>query len=80
MQTAQRLKKLGTETAYAVAEEAAKHAKEGNKVYALHIGDINIPTPVSTSCKVSSQKKNRMHDSTEFDSRHILFMFHHFAF
>lgn len=44
---ADRLSKLGTETAYAVAEEAAQHGKAGNKVYALHIGDINIPTPVS---------------------------------
>jgi len=52
--TAQRLKKLGTETAYAVAEEAAKHAKEGNKVYALHIGDINIPTP---KCVSDAMKK-----------------------
>jgi len=50
---AQRLDNLGTETAYAVAEEAAVAAKNGIKVLALHIGDINLPTPkcVKDECK-----------------------------
>eukprot|EP01114_Cavostelium_apophysatum_P002629 TRINITY_DN1232_c0_g1_i1.p1 TRINITY_DN1232_c0_g1~~TRINITY_DN1232_c0_g1_i1.p1 ORF type:complete len:462 (+),score=121.53 TRINITY_DN1232_c0_g1_i1:134-1387(+) len=42
---ASRMDRLGTETAYAVAEEAQALAKTGAKVYSLHIGDINIPTP-----------------------------------
>ena len=39
------LSRLGTETAYAVSEEAKAHAAAGNKVYSMHIGDLNFPTP-----------------------------------
>jgi len=35
---------LGTETAYAVADEARAHAEKGNKVYPFHIGDLNFHT------------------------------------
>ena len=42
---ASRLNKLGTETAFAVSQDAAEFAAEGNKVYPFHLGDINIPTP-----------------------------------
>ncbi len=42
---ASRLTKLGTETAFAVSQDAAEFAAEGNKVYPFHLGDINIPTP-----------------------------------
>jgi len=45
MELAKRLSKLGTETAFAVSAEAAKHVQRGNKVYPFHLGDMNIKTP-----------------------------------
>jgi aspartate/methionine/tyrosine aminotransferase len=42
---AQRLTRLGTETAFSVAAEAAAHAARGSKVYPFHLGDLNIKTP-----------------------------------
>jgi aspartate/methionine/tyrosine aminotransferase len=42
---AERINRLGTETAFAVSAEAAAFAAEGNEVYPFHIGDLNIPTP-----------------------------------
>ena len=45
MKLAQRLSKLGTETAFAVSGEAAAHQAAGNKVYPFHLGDMNITTP-----------------------------------
>jgi aspartate/methionine/tyrosine aminotransferase len=40
---AERIARLGTETAFAVSAEAA--AAKGNRVYPFHLGDLNIPTP-----------------------------------
>ena len=45
MELAKRLSKLGTETAFAVSAEAAKHVEAGNTVYPFHLGDMNIKTP-----------------------------------
>ena len=45
MQLAERLSRLGTETAFAVSAEAAKHIAKGNTVYPFHLGDMNIKTP-----------------------------------
>ncbi|MCG8400386.1 MAG: aspartate aminotransferase, partial [Firmicutes bacterium] len=42
---ADRLARLGTETAFAVSAEAAAFAAQGNKVYPFHLGDMNIKTP-----------------------------------
>ena len=42
---ADRIKLLGTETAFAVSAEASAFAAKGNKVYPFHIGDINLSTP-----------------------------------
>ena len=42
---ANRLSRLGTETAFAVSAEAEAHAARGNRIYPFHLGDINIPTP-----------------------------------
>ena len=42
---ADRVSRLGTETAFAVSAEAAAFASEGNKVYPFHLGDMNITTP-----------------------------------
>lgn len=50
---AERLTRLGTETAYAVALEAGKIKASGRKVYPFHIGDLNFRTPqvVVDACK-----------------------------
>ncbi len=45
MVLADRISRLGTETAFAVAQEAAAHAAKGGKVYPFHLGDLNLPTP-----------------------------------
>src|ERR1035437_1251204 len=42
---ADRIKLLGTETAFAVSAEASAFAAKGNKIYPFHIGDINLSTP-----------------------------------
>ncbi len=42
---ADRISRLGTETAFAVSAEAAAFAAQGNKVYPFHLGDMNLPTP-----------------------------------
>ena len=42
---AERMENLGTETAFAVSAEARAFAAKGNKVYPLHLGDMNIKTP-----------------------------------
>lgn len=47
MQIADRISRLGTETAFAVSAEATTFAAKGNKVYPFHLGDINIKTPVN---------------------------------
>jgi aspartate/methionine/tyrosine aminotransferase len=45
MKIAERISRLGTETAFAVSAEAAQFAARGNKVYPFHLGDLNISTP-----------------------------------
>jgi len=45
MKIADRVARLGTETAFAVSASAAEFAAQGNKVYPFHLGDMNIPTP-----------------------------------
>lgn len=42
---ANRIEKLGVETAFVVAAQAADHAAAGNKVYPFHLGDLNLKTP-----------------------------------
>ncbi|MGO3151222.1 MAG: pyridoxal phosphate-dependent aminotransferase [Galactobacter sp.] len=44
MHLATRLERLGTETAFSVAQAAASWKAAGNTVYPFHLGDINIPT------------------------------------
>lgn len=39
------MKKLGTETAYAVSLEAGQLAAAGKKIYPFHIGDLNFKSP-----------------------------------
>ncbi len=47
MKIAERISRLGTETAFAVSAEAADFASQGNKVYPFHLGDLNIMTPAN---------------------------------
>ena len=47
MKFADRIQRLGTETAFAVSSEAAAWAARGHKVYPFHLGDMNIPTPAN---------------------------------
>jgi len=47
MRIAERISRLGTETAFAVSAEAAAFAAKGNKVYPFHLGDMNIITPAN---------------------------------
>jgi aspartate/methionine/tyrosine aminotransferase len=47
MQIANRINRLGTETAFAVGAEAAAFAAEGNRVFPFHLGDMNIATPAT---------------------------------
>ena len=42
---AERVARLGTETAFAVGAEAAAFAASGHTVYPFHLGDMNLPTP-----------------------------------
>lgn len=45
MRLADRMSKLGTETAFAVSAEAAAHAARGHRVYPFHLGDMDLQTP-----------------------------------
>jgi aspartate/methionine/tyrosine aminotransferase len=45
MNIAQRMSRLGTETAFAVAADAARHAATGATVFPFHLGDLNLKTP-----------------------------------
>ncbi len=47
MRIADRIDRLGTETAFAVGAEAAAFAAEGNDVYPFHLGDLNLATPTT---------------------------------
>ena len=45
MNLATRFAKLGTETAFAVAEEARRYLDRGERVFPFHLGDIDLKTP-----------------------------------
>ncbi len=47
MALAQRLSRLGTETAFAVSAAAAAWGAKGNKIYPFHLGDIDLATPAN---------------------------------
>jgi aspartate/methionine/tyrosine aminotransferase len=44
MKLAERISRLGTETAFLVSAEAAAHGAKGNRIFPFHLGDINIRT------------------------------------
>lgn len=45
MPIAQRMSRIGTETAFAVSVEAGNLARQGKKIYPFHLGDMNLKTP-----------------------------------
>ena len=47
MNYANRLQNLGTETAFAVSQDAAEFSSQGNTVYPFHLGDLDLPTPIN---------------------------------
>ncbi len=47
MKLAERLARLGTETAFAVSAEANAWAAQGNRVFPFHLGDLNLKTPAN---------------------------------
>ena len=49
MELADRLNRLGTETAFAVAATAADWVSKGNEVFPFHLGDLNLSTPENIS-------------------------------
>ncbi len=47
MALAERLTRLGTETAFAVSAAAAEWGARGHRIYPFHLGDIDLPTPAN---------------------------------
>ena len=58
MNIADRISRLGTETAFAVSAEAAAFAAKGNKVYPFHLGDMNILTPSNVMAAAARAMKD----------------------
>jgi aspartate/methionine/tyrosine aminotransferase len=57
---AQRMSRIGTETAFAVSLEAANLARQGKKIYPFHLGDMNIITPsVIMDAAIEAMKKGK---------------------
>ena len=57
---AERMSRIGTETAFAVSLEAADLAREGLKVYPFHLGDMNILTPANVmEAAIEAMKKGK---------------------
>jgi len=57
---AQRMSRIGTETAFAVSLEAGNLARQGKKIYPFHLGDMNILTPsVVMDAAVEAMKKGK---------------------
>jgi aspartate/methionine/tyrosine aminotransferase len=60
MKFADRIARLGTETAFSISAEAAAWAAQGHKVYPFHLGDMNIPTPANImEATVKAMKRGR---------------------
>ncbi len=59
MRIADRISRLGSETAFAVSAEAAAFAAQGNKVYPFHLGDLNVPTPEDVMSAAIKAKHRR---------------------
>ena len=55
---ANRISKLGTETAFAVSGDAASWASQENRIYPFHLGDMNINTPQNIIESANRAMKN----------------------
>jgi len=57
---AERMSRIGTETAFAVSLEASQLARKGVKIYPFHLGDMNIITPSNVmEAAVEAMKKGK---------------------
>jgi len=57
---AERMSRIGTETAFAVSLEASQLAKQGKKIYPFHLGDMNIITPPEVmEAAIEAMKKGK---------------------
>jgi aspartate/methionine/tyrosine aminotransferase len=57
---AERMSRIGTETAFAVSLEASQLAQKGLKIYPFHLGDMNIITPSNVmDAAVEAMKKGK---------------------
>jgi aspartate/methionine/tyrosine aminotransferase len=57
---AERMSRIGTETAFAVSLEAAQLAQKGLKIYPFHLGDLNIITPSNVmDAAIEAMKKGK---------------------
>ena len=57
---AERMSRIGTETAFAVSLEAARMAEQGVKIYPFHLGDMNIITPSNVmEAAIEAMKKGK---------------------
>ncbi len=57
---AERMNRIGTETAFAVSLEASELARRGKKIYPFHLGDMNIPTPPNVmEAAIDAMKKGK---------------------
>lgn len=60
MPIAERMSRIGTETAFAVSLEAGQVARQGKKVYPFHLGDMNILTPQNVmDAAIEAMKKGK---------------------
>lgn len=57
---AERMSRIGTETAFAVSLEASRMAQTGLKIYPFHLGDMNIITPSNVmDAAIEAMKKGK---------------------
>ncbi|MBP1719397.1 MAG: aminotransferase class, partial [Deltaproteobacteria bacterium] len=57
---AQRMTRIGTETAFAVSLEAGNLARQGKKIYPFHLGDMNLMTPSTVmDAAIDAMKKGK---------------------
>ncbi|MDI6752880.1 MAG: aminotransferase class I/II-fold pyridoxal phosphate-dependent enzyme [Thermodesulfobacteriota bacterium] len=57
---AERMTRIGTETAFAVSQEAGILARQGKKIYPFHLGDMNILTPANVmEAAIEAMKKGK---------------------
>jgi len=57
---AERMSRIGTETAFAVSLEAGTLARQGKKIYPFHLGDMNIITPQNVmDAAIDAMKKGK---------------------